>query len=54
MKRPEVLRALEDVSWDITVVDEVHGAGVGTARLAAADAVAQDGSTRGAADRDTA
>ena len=41
VKRPEVLRALEDVSWDITVVDEVHGAGVGTARLAAADAVAR-------------
>ena len=41
VKRPEVLRALEDVSWDLAVMDEVHGAGVGTARLAAADAVAR-------------
>jgi len=41
VKRPEVLRALEDLSWDIVVVDEVHGAGLGTARLAAADAVAR-------------
>ncbi|MDQ3486476.1 MAG: DEAD/DEAH box helicase [Acidobacteriota bacterium] len=41
VKRPEVLRALEDVSWDIAVVDEVHGAGLATARLAAADAVAR-------------
>lgn len=41
VKRPEVLRALEDVAWDIAVVDEVHSAGPGTARLAAADAVAR-------------
>ncbi len=41
VKRPEVLRALEDVSWDLVVVDEVHAVGVGTARLAAADAVAR-------------
>ena len=40
-KRPEVLRCLEDVSWDVVVVDEVHSAGLGTARLAAADAVAR-------------
>ncbi|MEX1127354.1 MAG: DEAD/DEAH box helicase, partial [Vicinamibacterales bacterium] len=41
VKRPEVLRALEDVTWDIVVVDEAHGAGPGTARLAAAHAVAR-------------
>jgi superfamily II DNA or RNA helicase len=40
VKRPEVLRALEDVTWDIAVVDEAHGVGPGTARLAAAHAVA--------------
>ena len=40
VKRPEVLRALEDVTWDVIVVDEAHAAGVGTARLAAADAIA--------------
>jgi superfamily II DNA or RNA helicase len=41
VKRPEVMRALEDVTWDIVVVDEAHGAGPGTARLVAADAVAR-------------
>jgi superfamily II DNA or RNA helicase len=40
VKRPEVLRALEDVTWDIAVLDEIHGAGPGTQRLAAAHAVA--------------
>jgi superfamily II DNA or RNA helicase len=40
VKRPEVLRALEDVTWDLTVVDEVHNAGPGTARLAAVEAIA--------------
>jgi superfamily II DNA or RNA helicase len=40
VKRPEVLRALENVTWDAVVVDEVHGAGLGTARLAAAHALA--------------
>lgn len=40
VKRPEVLRALEDVTWDLTVIDEVHNATPGTARLAAADAIA--------------
>jgi superfamily II DNA or RNA helicase len=39
VKRPEVLRALEDVTWDALVIDEVHGAGPGTARLAAAHAL---------------
>ncbi|HJR61667.1 MAG TPA: DEAD/DEAH box helicase [Vicinamibacterales bacterium] len=39
VKRPEVLRALEDVTWDAAVIDEVHGAGIGTARLAAAHAL---------------
>jgi superfamily II DNA or RNA helicase len=41
VKRPEVLNALEDVTWDIVVVDEAHGAGLRTARLAAAHAVAR-------------
>ena len=40
VKRPEVLRALEDVTWDVIVMDEAHAAGVGTARLAAAHAIA--------------
>ena len=40
LKRPEVLRPLEDVTWDIVVVDEAHGAAIGTARRAAADAIA--------------
>ena len=39
VKRPEVLRAIEDVTWDLLVVDEVHGAGLHTARLAAAEAI---------------
>ena len=39
VKRPEVLRALEDVTWDLTIVDEAHGAGLRTARLSAAQAV---------------
>lgn len=41
VKRPEVLRSLEDVTWDAVVVDEVHGAGPGTARIAAAQAIAE-------------
>ena len=40
VKRPEVLQCLEDVTWDLTVVDEAHGAAPGTARRAAAHAVA--------------
>ena len=39
VKRPEVLRAIEDVSWDLFILDEAHSAAVGTARLAAASAV---------------
>jgi len=39
VKRPEVLRAVQDVTWDAAVVDEAHGAGPGTARLAAARAI---------------
>ena len=35
LKQPEVLRGLDDVRWDLLVADEVHGAGPGTARLAA-------------------
>ena len=35
VKRPEVLRSLEEVTWDLCVVDEAHGAAPGTARLAA-------------------
>ncbi len=40
IKRPEVLRPLEDVSWDAVVVDEAHEASAGTARRAAIHAVA--------------
>lgn len=39
VKRPEVLRGLEHVTWDLIVVDEVHGAGPGTDRLAAAQSI---------------
>lgn len=39
VKRPEVLRSLEDVTWDAAVIDEAHTAGYGTARLAAAHAI---------------
>lgn len=40
IKRPEVLRPLEDVTWDLVIVDEAHGASLGTARHAAVHAVA--------------
>ena len=40
LKRPEVLRSLEDVTWDIVVVDEAHNATIGTARFAASHAIA--------------
>ena len=40
IKRPEVLRPLEDVTWDAVVVDEAHEASAGTARRAAVHAVA--------------
>ena len=39
VKRAEVLRALEDVTWDLVVIDEAHGVSPGTDRLAAARAV---------------
>jgi superfamily II DNA or RNA helicase len=41
LKRPEVLRPLEDVTWDAVVVDEAHHAAPGTARRAALDAIAR-------------
>lgn len=41
IRRPEVLRPLEDSGWDLLIVDEAHAATVGTARRAAVDAVAQ-------------
>ena len=40
IKRPEVLQPLEGVTWDIVIVDEAHGASLGTARRAAVHAVA--------------
>jgi hypothetical protein len=40
IKRPEVLRPLEDVTWDIVIVDEAHGCSVGTDRRAAVHAIA--------------
>jgi superfamily II DNA or RNA helicase len=41
VKRPEVLRALEDVTWDLAIFDEVHACTPGTARLSAARALAE-------------
>jgi superfamily II DNA or RNA helicase len=40
IKRPEVLRALEDVTWDLVVIDEAHAASSGTDRRAALHRVA--------------
>jgi superfamily II DNA or RNA helicase len=40
VKRPEVLRPLEDVTWDAVVVDEAHAAASGTDRRAAIHAIA--------------
>jgi superfamily II DNA or RNA helicase len=40
VKRPEVLRPLEDVRWDAVVIDEAHAATVGTDRRAALHAIA--------------
>ena len=41
VKRPEVLRPLEELTWDLVVVDEAHSAAVRTDRRAAADALAR-------------
>lgn len=40
IRQPEILRPLEDMGWDLLVVDEAHAATVGTARRAAVHAVA--------------
>jgi len=40
VKRPEVLHPIEDLAWDLLVVDEAHNASSGTNRRAAADAIA--------------
>jgi superfamily II DNA or RNA helicase len=40
VKQPEVLRPLEEADWDVLVVDEAHGAGAGTARRTAVQAIA--------------
>ena len=40
VKRPESLRPLEDVQWDLLVVDEAHGATSATDRRAAIHAIA--------------
>ncbi len=40
VKRPEVLRPLEEAWWDLLIVDEAHGVTVGTDRRAAIDALA--------------
>ena len=40
VKRAEVLRPLEDVTWDVVVVDEAHAASPGTDRHAALHAIA--------------
>jgi len=40
VKQPEVLRPLGETDWDVLVVDEAHGAALGTARRAAVHAIA--------------
>ena len=40
IKRAETLRPLEDVTWDVVVVDEAHDVTAGTARRAAIHAIA--------------
>jgi superfamily II DNA or RNA helicase len=40
MKRPEVLKSIEELLWDIVIIDEAHSVTVGTERRAAVDAVA--------------
>lgn len=39
VKRPEALRPLEDVRWDLVVVDEAHASTLSTDRRAAIDAI---------------
>ena len=41
LKRPEVLNALEAVTWDLLVIDEAHAASSGSDRGAAIDATAR-------------
>ncbi len=41
VKRPEALRPLEDVTWDLVVVDEAHAAGLTTDRRVAIHAICQ-------------
>lgn len=40
VKRAEALKPLEDVTWDLAIVDEAHHASLGTDRRAAIDAIA--------------
>jgi superfamily II DNA or RNA helicase len=40
VRRPEVLGPIEETIWDVLVVDEAHGATLGTARRAAVHAIA--------------
>ena len=40
-KRAEVLKSIEDLLWDVVVVDEAHGAGPGTDRRDAVNAIAR-------------
>lgn len=40
LKRPEVLRPIEDLTWDVLVVDEAHNATAASARRAGVQAVA--------------
>ncbi len=41
VKRPEILQAVCGCRWDVVVIDEVHGAGIGTERYEAVAALAQ-------------
>ena len=40
LKRPEVLKSIEELLWDIVIVDEAHAVTAGTDRRAAVDAIA--------------
>jgi superfamily II DNA or RNA helicase len=40
VKRPEALRSIEDVTWDLAIVDEAHAASAGTDRRTAIHALA--------------
>ena len=54
VKRPEVLQSVRACRWDVVVVDEAHGAGRDSDRLAAVSALAARAALRRAAHGDAA